>query len=348
MVLPELPGPPAALDWSDTMAGRTSRSQVVVLRSIRYGEADRILHLYSAEHGRIGAIAKGVRKTKSRFGARLEPLSHVELMLHHGAGRAAHDHRRRPETLAPHDPRGALPPERRPDRRRGDAAPARRAGGERARVRRAHAVPRRARRRGALHRPPGPRPARPVVPAEAAVALGLPAARDQLRRMRRDRRARRLLGPGRRRRLPGARRRRAAPLARRARRDREAADRAARRRARRRACPSGPAATPSPSSRPPTRSTEGFACGRSPHDPPRPGRRVRARRRQGARRPRRGAPLPLRRELLGRRAAVRRAGAPGPRTPRASSASTRASARSASAGRTATASRSRTWRTSTS
>ena len=68
------------------MAGRTSRSQVVVLRSIRYGEADRILHLYSAEHGRIGAIAKGVRKTKSRFGARLEPLSHVELMLHHGAG----------------------------------------------------------------------------------------------------------------------------------------------------------------------------------------------------------------------------------------------------------------------
>ena len=68
------------------MAGRTSKSQVVVLRSIRYGEADRILHLYSAEQGRIGAIAKGVRKTKSRFGARLEPLSHVELMLHHGAG----------------------------------------------------------------------------------------------------------------------------------------------------------------------------------------------------------------------------------------------------------------------
>jgi DNA repair protein RecO (recombination protein O) len=68
------------------VAGRTSKSEAVVLRSIRYGEADRILHLYSAERGRIGAIAKGVRKTKSRFGARLEPLSHVELMLHHGAG----------------------------------------------------------------------------------------------------------------------------------------------------------------------------------------------------------------------------------------------------------------------
>jgi DNA repair protein RecO (recombination protein O) len=68
------------------MAGKTTKSEVIVLRSIRYGEADRILHLYSADRGRIGAIAKGVRKTKSRFGARLEPLSHAELMLHHGAG----------------------------------------------------------------------------------------------------------------------------------------------------------------------------------------------------------------------------------------------------------------------
>ena len=68
------------------MAGRSSRSEAVVLRSLRYGEADRILHLYTADHGRIGAIAKGVRKTTSRFGARLEPLSHAELMLHHGAG----------------------------------------------------------------------------------------------------------------------------------------------------------------------------------------------------------------------------------------------------------------------
>ncbi len=68
------------------MAGRTHKTEAVVLRSIRFSEADRILHLYTASRGRIGAIAKGVRKTKSRFGARLEPLSHVELMLHEGSG----------------------------------------------------------------------------------------------------------------------------------------------------------------------------------------------------------------------------------------------------------------------
>ena len=65
---------------------RSLKTEAVVLRSIRFGEADRVLHLYSREGGRLGAIAKGVRKTKSRFGARLEPLSHVELMLHEGAG----------------------------------------------------------------------------------------------------------------------------------------------------------------------------------------------------------------------------------------------------------------------
>ena len=45
-----------------------------------------MLHLYTLDRGRVGAVAKGVRKTKSRFGARLEPLSHVELMLHQGSG----------------------------------------------------------------------------------------------------------------------------------------------------------------------------------------------------------------------------------------------------------------------
>jgi len=68
------------------MAGRTYKTQAIVLRSMRFSEADRILHLYTAGRGRIGAIAKGVRKTKSRFGARLEPLSHVELLLHEGRG----------------------------------------------------------------------------------------------------------------------------------------------------------------------------------------------------------------------------------------------------------------------
>ena len=68
------------------MAGRTYKTDAIVLRSMRYSEADRILHLYTRGRGRIGAIAKGIRKTKSRFGARLEPLSHVELMLHEGSG----------------------------------------------------------------------------------------------------------------------------------------------------------------------------------------------------------------------------------------------------------------------
>jgi DNA repair protein RecO (recombination protein O) len=66
--------------------GRTYKTEAVVLRSIRYSEADRILHLYTADRGRVGAIAKGVRRTKSRFGGRLEPLSHVELLLHAGTG----------------------------------------------------------------------------------------------------------------------------------------------------------------------------------------------------------------------------------------------------------------------
>jgi DNA repair protein RecO (recombination protein O) len=66
--------------------GRTYKTEAVVLRSLRYSEADRILHLYTADRGRVGAIAKGVRRTKSRFGGRLEPLGHVEVMLHQGSG----------------------------------------------------------------------------------------------------------------------------------------------------------------------------------------------------------------------------------------------------------------------
>jgi DNA repair protein RecO (recombination protein O) len=65
---------------------RSTTTEAVVLRSFRLGEADRVLHLYTADQGRISAVAKGVRKTKSRFGARLEPFSHVELVLHRGRG----------------------------------------------------------------------------------------------------------------------------------------------------------------------------------------------------------------------------------------------------------------------
>jgi DNA repair protein RecO (recombination protein O) len=62
------------------------KTEAVVLRTFRYGEADRILHLYTAERGRVGAIAKGVRRVKSRFGGRLEPLFRVNLVLHQGRG----------------------------------------------------------------------------------------------------------------------------------------------------------------------------------------------------------------------------------------------------------------------
>src|SRR5205823_14853845 len=68
------------------MASRSYKTEAVVLRSFRLGEADRVLHLYTLDRGRVGAVAKGVRKTKSRFGARLAPLSHVALMLHQGSG----------------------------------------------------------------------------------------------------------------------------------------------------------------------------------------------------------------------------------------------------------------------
>jgi DNA repair protein RecO (recombination protein O) len=60
------------------------KTEAIVLRSIRYGEADRILHLYTPRRGRVSAIAKGVRKSKSRFGGRLEPFFRIELILHEG------------------------------------------------------------------------------------------------------------------------------------------------------------------------------------------------------------------------------------------------------------------------
>jgi DNA repair protein RecO (recombination protein O) len=65
------------------MAG-SLKTEAIVLRSLRYGEADRILHLYTPDRGRLGAIAKGVRKSRSRFGGRLEPCARVALVLHEG------------------------------------------------------------------------------------------------------------------------------------------------------------------------------------------------------------------------------------------------------------------------
>lgn len=60
------------------------RDEGVVLRTQQLGEADRIVTLLTRHTGRIRAVAKGVRRTKSRFGARLEPFTHVETQLYPG------------------------------------------------------------------------------------------------------------------------------------------------------------------------------------------------------------------------------------------------------------------------
>jgi DNA repair protein RecO (recombination protein O) len=60
------------------------RDEGVVLRSWKLGEADRIVVLFTRDRGKVRAVAKGVRKTKSKFGARMEPTSHVALQLYEG------------------------------------------------------------------------------------------------------------------------------------------------------------------------------------------------------------------------------------------------------------------------
>ncbi len=60
------------------------KTEAIVLRSMRYGEADRILHLFTPDRGRLSAIAKGVRRAKSRFGGRLEPYFRLQLVLYQG------------------------------------------------------------------------------------------------------------------------------------------------------------------------------------------------------------------------------------------------------------------------
>ena len=66
--------------------GRVSlyRDDGIVLRTQKLGEADRIVTLLTRRNGRVRAVGKGVRRTKSRFGARLEPFTHVDLLLYTG------------------------------------------------------------------------------------------------------------------------------------------------------------------------------------------------------------------------------------------------------------------------
>ena len=60
------------------------RDEAIVLRTHKLGEADRIVTLLTRHHGRVRAVAKGVRRTTSRFGSRLEPFTHVDLQLAEG------------------------------------------------------------------------------------------------------------------------------------------------------------------------------------------------------------------------------------------------------------------------
>ena len=177
------------------MAGHPLKTEAVVLRSMRYGEADRILHLYTPHRGKLGAIAKGVRRSRSRFGGRLEPFFRVELMLHEGRSDlltvTGAETIERPR--APAGRRG-LPRQR---RRACDAVTRLFDDGEPAPRRLQPALPRaRAARRGRPRPRHGRQPAR--LPAEAAARRGPRAAARRLRRVRRARAPQRLLGRGRR------------------------------------------------------------------------------------------------------------------------------------------------------
>ena len=66
------------------MTSRLYRDEAIVLRTYKLGEADRIIVLLTRHHGQVRAVAKGVRRTSSRFGARLEPFSMIDVQLHAG------------------------------------------------------------------------------------------------------------------------------------------------------------------------------------------------------------------------------------------------------------------------
>lgn len=76
------------------------KEQGVVLRSVKLGEADKIVTIMTQGSGKVRAVAKGIRKTTSRFGARLEPFTHVSLMLYRGRGQL--DTVTQAEIIAPH------------------------------------------------------------------------------------------------------------------------------------------------------------------------------------------------------------------------------------------------------
>ena len=62
------------------------RDNAVVLRSWKLGESDRIVSMMTQSNGKIRCVAKGVRKTRSRFGSRVEPTNHLQVQLYRGKG----------------------------------------------------------------------------------------------------------------------------------------------------------------------------------------------------------------------------------------------------------------------
>ncbi len=91
--------PPTRLATWDNADVGLYRDDAVVLRTQKLGEADRIVTLLTRHHGRVRAVAKGVRRTTSRFGSRLEPFMHADVQL--AEGRSL-DVVTQAETVAPH------------------------------------------------------------------------------------------------------------------------------------------------------------------------------------------------------------------------------------------------------
>lgn len=67
------------------MSARTFRDDAIVLRTRVFSEADRVVSVLTRSHGQLDCLAKGVRRTRSRFGARVEPFMHVDVQLHRGS-----------------------------------------------------------------------------------------------------------------------------------------------------------------------------------------------------------------------------------------------------------------------
>ena len=141
-----------------------------MLRSIRFGEADRVLHLYSADRGRVGAVAKGVRRVKSRLGGPARAARAREAGAARGPGGPVHGQRGRHRARPPGPARAPRLARARHPGLRGGAAPARLRRAQPARLQ-----PALANQLALLDSEPGGRHPRPRagLPRQAAAGRGL-------------------------------------------------------------------------------------------------------------------------------------------------------------------------------